>query len=143
MRNIYIDTGVLSNYFSSARAASVKALMDEIRDGKSRGYILKPVLVEVFYHICSDAGLQAANAQVVNFIRNFPIVLVDIDEPLILHAGKLKCQHAAVLSYIDCMSIAYCLRENIEFHTTEKLLKAIPHNTLQRLRVIKHSWSDQ
>jgi len=117
--------------------------MDEIRGEKCRGYVLKPVLVEAFYHLCGDAGLQAANAQVVNFIRNFPVVLVDLDEPLILHAGKLKCQHAAALSYIDCMSIAYCLRENVEFHMTEKLLKAIPHNTLQHLRVVKHTWSGQ
>jgi predicted nucleic acid-binding protein len=70
----------------------------------------------------------------------FPINFIDLDETLILHAGKLRCQHANTLSYNDCITIAFCLREGAELHTTEKLLKQIPHNVLQRLRIVKYIW---
>jgi hypothetical protein len=40
----------------------------------------------------------------------------------------------------DCMSIAFCLNNGVTFHTTEKNLKKIPHNTLQRLKVVKYKF---
>jgi hypothetical protein len=57
---------------------------------------------------------------------------------ILMAAGKMKCQHRTVLSYIDCMSIAHTLKMNIPFHTTEKKLKQIPGNVLQRLKVVKY-----
>jgi predicted nucleic acid-binding protein len=140
MKAICIDTGVLSIYFSTNKTAAVKSLMNDILGGKYRVAILKPVLVEEFFQICKDSGLQEANTQILNFMRNFPIDFVDLDESLILNAGKLKCQHASTLSYIDCMSIAFCLKQGAELHTTEKLLKQIPHNVLDRLRTVKYDF---
>ncbi|HME51789.1 MAG TPA: PIN domain-containing protein [Candidatus Lokiarchaeia archaeon] len=140
MKKICLDSGVLGIYFSKDRTAEVKAIMDEIKAGKVSAYMLKHVLIEAYFHICKNQGVTEATTQITNFQSQYPINLVDLDDPLILHAGKLKCQHAQFLSYIDCITIAFSLRENAELHTTEKLLKQIPHNTLQRLRFVKYNW---
>jgi predicted nucleic acid-binding protein len=141
MKKICLDAGVLSIYFSSQRTPEVKALMDSIKAGKLDAYMLKHVLIEVYFHICRDQGITEANTQITNFQSQYPVSLVDLDDSLVLHAGKLKCQHVRTLSYIDCMTIAFSLRENAELHTTEKLLKQIPHNTLQRLRFVKYTFT--
>lgn len=52
--------------------------------------------------------------------------------------GRAFWQHRASLSYIDCISIGYCLNNNTEFHTTEKTLKQIKDNTLDKLKVKKY-----
>ena len=114
--------------------------MGEIKAGKVSACMLKHVLIEAYFHICKDQGVTEATTQITNFQSQYPINLVDLDDPLIFHAGKLKCQHAQVLSYIDCITIAFSLCENAELHTTEKLLKQIPHNTLQRLQFVKYDW---
>ncbi len=141
MKKICLDAGVLGIYFSSQRTSEVKGLMDSISAGKLGAYMLKHVLVEVHFHLCKDQGITEANTQIINFQTQYPVSLVDLDDSLILHAGKLKCQHVGTLSYIDCMTIAFCLRENAELHTTEKLLKQIPNNTLQRLRFVKYNFT--
>lgn len=140
MREACLDAGVLGIYFSKDRTPEVKRLMNAILSGKVTAYMLKHVLVEVHFHLCKLQGVTEANAQVTNFQASYPVILVDLDDSLMLHAGKLKCQHARVLSYNDCMTIAFCLRENVELHTTEKFLKDVPHNTLQRLRVVRYDW---
>ncbi|NMC03641.1 MAG: type II toxin-antitoxin system VapC family toxin [Candidatus Lokiarchaeota archaeon] len=134
---------VLTIYFSSQRTSEVKSLMDSIKAGKLDAYMLKHVLIEVYFHICRDQGITEANTQITNFQSQYPVSLVDLDDSLVLHAGKLKCQHVRTLSYIDCMTIAFCLRENAELHTTEKLLKQIQHNTLQRLRFVKYGFAPE
>jgi predicted nucleic acid-binding protein len=141
MRKVCLDAGVLSIYFSNQRTPQIKGLMDLIKAGKLSAYMLKHVLVEVHFHLCKDQGVTEANTQIINFQTQYPVSLVDLDDSLVLHSGKLKCQHVGTLSYIDCMTIAFCLRENAELHTTEKLLKQIPNNTLQRLRFVKYNFT--
>jgi predicted nucleic acid-binding protein len=141
MKEICIDTGVFGIYFSKNRNVEVKELFDNIQNNKFKAFVVKPVLTEVYFHICRVQGISEANVQLVSLMHNYALNCVDLDEALILNAGKLKCQHQSALSMIDCMSIALCLRENMEFHTTEKMVKKIPHNTLERLRIMKYNWS--
>ena len=42
--------------------------------------------------------------------------------------------------YIDCMGIAISLSKKIPFHTTEKKLKQIPNNVLEKLKVVKYTF---
>lgn len=37
----------------------------------------------------------------------------------------MKCQHSNILSYIDCLTIAFSLNKKITLHTTEKNLGEI------------------
>jgi predicted nucleic acid-binding protein len=140
MKKVCLDAGVLDFYMSENRTRQVKMLMDEVRNHVIQAYIMNPVLSEVFFHQCRTRGALEAAVQLKNLLDNYPIEFVDPDRDLLFSAGKLRCQHASTLSYIDCMSIAYCLDSGAEFHTTEKKIKQIPHNTLTRLRVVKYSW---
>lgn len=138
--DICLDAGVLGIYFSVDCTAQVHALMNDVREGKVHSCIVKPVVSEVFFHLCKGQGVSEATTQLVNLFKLYPIELVDMDQELLFSAGKLRCQHASTLSYIDCMSIAYCLASGAAFHTTEKRLKRIPNSTIRRLQVVTYAW---
>ncbi|MBN2153547.1 MAG: PIN domain-containing protein [Candidatus Lokiarchaeota archaeon] len=140
MKKICLDAGVLDLYLSETRTKQVKMLFDDVKNRTAHAHVVNPVLSEVFFHQCTTRGAKEAAIQLRNVLDNYPIELVELDVDLLFSAGKLRCQHASTLSYIDCMSIAYCLHSGAEFHTTEKTIKQIPHNTLARLRVVRYAW---
>ena len=141
MGKICLDTGVLSILFSEDCTEEVRELMNAIKNGTYEASIVKPALCEVFFHLCRAKGRETATALLTSFLRKYPIVQLELNESLIYFTGLLKCQHRDTLSYIDCMSIAYCLQNHVTFHTTEKVLNKIPHNTLQRLNIVKYQFS--
>ena len=140
MHKICIDAGVLGFYLSKGRTKKVKDLMERVKNGDVEAHVIKQILIEVYFHLCKDFGATEAGIQLRNLVENFPFVLVELDLDLIASAGKLKCQHKDTLSYNDCVAIAHCLKNNVEFHTTEKVIKQIPHNTLERLRIVRYEW---
>jgi predicted nucleic acid-binding protein len=142
MQKACLDAGILSIFFSKDCTSEVEALMENILAKKIEAFIVKPILSEVFFHLCQLRGKEEANQKILSFIKKYTPFLVDMNESLIIETGLLKCQHHTTLSYNDCMSIGYCLNEKIAFHTTEKLLKKIPHNTLQKLKVISYHFDE-
>ena len=100
--------------------------------------MVSPVLTEIIYHSCTVEGKERAQVLVGSLLEDYNIDVISLDRDLLYSAGILRCQHRSVLSYIDCMSIAYALKMNLPFHTTEKKLKQIPGNVLQRLKVVKY-----
>ena len=143
MQNICLDTGFLSIYYDekSLDKQRVMNLMGKIKSGEIIAHVLKPVLSELFYHICLIHGKDFASSRIVTLINTYPLRQISLDIDLILTTGQIKCQDRKNLSYIDCMSIAYCLIEKIPFHTTEKLIKNIPTPTLNKLKVVTYRWS--
>ena len=139
-KRICLDTGVIFQYFSKDCPSKVKILMHQISQQNVRAFVFKSVLIEVFNHLCKAYGKEKAKVQLISFIRKFHVIQLDLDESLVFTAGLLKCQHGNNLSYIDCISIAYCLNNKVEFHTTEKLLKKVPGNTLKKLKVVKYEF---
>ncbi len=135
MGSIVLDTGVITNYLSVDKNPEIVRVFEGIRSKKTMAYCISTTMAEVFYHLCKIYGKEEAKMMIINLIRKFPIVLVDLDESLFISSGILKCQHSASLSYNDCHSIAYCLQTKFIFYTTEKKLKQIPHNTLKNLKV--------
>lgn len=140
MQKICLDTGILSLIFTKKADALIQKLFNEIKKKEFECYVLSPVLIEVYWNICKTDGIEVAKISVSSFIHNVPHILVPVDEDIIISAGTLKCQHQTTLSYIDCMSIAFCLNNDVTFHTTEKNLKKIPQNTLRRLKVVKYDF---
>ena len=140
MKQICLDAGVLDIFFSEHCTKSVEILFDNILNHAIEAYILKPVIIESFLHVCKNKGKIPARLAILSFLKKYPINQVNLDENLIILAGELKCQNRKTLSYIDCMSIAFCLNQRIQFHTTEKQLKNIPNNTLNRLKIVKYSF---
>ena len=136
-----LDTGVLGIFLSENPSQKVRDFMTFVHKGLITVYILKPVLVELFYHLCKLEGKEIASIKLTNLLKRQPnFHYIDLDDSLILEAGILKCQHGTTLSYIDCISIAFALNTNATFHTTEKLIKKIPGNTLQRLKIEKYAF---
>ena len=140
MKEICLDTGILGIYLSINPGKKIQTLIQNIRKGLTKAFVLKPVLIEVFYNLCKIEGKEIASIKIANLRSQIPFNLVDLDDSLILKAGILKCQHRTSLSYIDCMSIAFCLNTNTTFHTTEKMIKKIPNNTLNQLKIEKYSF---
>ena len=139
MKNVIcIDTGIFSIFFSEDCTPRVSTLMARIKKGDLVGHMISPILSEIFYHVCKVYGQDQARILVSSVLEDYCIEIIDPDKPLLFTAGLLKCQHRTILSYNDCMSIAYSLKMKLEFHTTEKKLKEIPSNVLQKLKTVKY-----
>lgn len=143
MKNICLDTGFFSIFYEekSKDKQKVMKLMEKIKSGEIIAHVLKPVFSELFYHLCLIQGKDFATSQIVSLINTYPLRQISLDLELIVTTGQIKCQDRKNLSYIDCMSIAYCLIKKIQFHTTEKLIKNIPTPTLNKLKIVTYNWS--
>ena len=142
IKKVCLDTGVLSIYFADLQLTNER-LKDLIRQAKLKKmeiHILNPILVEIFFQICKTKGKEVAKLSLVSFFNNVPIKRISLDDHLIFSAGVIKCQHRKKLSYNDSLVIAYCLNNQIEMHTTEKHIINIPHNTLDRLKIVKYKF---
>jgi PIN domain nuclease of toxin-antitoxin system len=94
--------------------------MKKIKSRDIIAYVVYPILVEIYYQICRLSRQDAAEAHVASFLHNYPVRLVNLNKSLIFKAGKMKCQHSNILSYFDCLAIAFSLNKKITLHTTEK-----------------------
>jgi len=140
MSEICIDSGVIGIYFSKNPTEQVKTLMNKIQKKEISAFLPKPVLIEAFFHVCKIDGKENAKITLINFLKKFPLHLIEFDQNLMVLAGQLKCQHRNSLSYVDCMGIAVALNMKVSFHTTEKKLNQIPNNVLSKLKVVKYSF---
>jgi hypothetical protein len=138
MQNICLDTGVLGLFFVEPQTPEIKSLISNILNKNVNPHIVKPVLCELFYHLCREFGRDISSTMISSLKHKFPFILVDLDESLITLAGTLKCQHHTLLSYIDCMSLSFCLNNKMAFHTIEKCLQKIPQSILDRLIIVKY-----
>jgi len=120
-----IDTGIITQLYSKEPPNSILHFMNSIKAGKIEAYVLSPIIVEAFYHICKLKGKVNAETTIATFLKTYPIKIVNLNQSLIFKAGILKCQHRAELSYNDCYAIALSLNKKITFHTTEKRLRKI------------------
>ncbi|MHA2247193.1 MAG: hypothetical protein ACXADY_19765 [Candidatus Hodarchaeales archaeon] len=102
---------------------------------KTEAYVILPILVEVFKHLCIAKGKLFAESSISALRKNYPLLLMSLTNDIILKAGGLKCQYRRILSYFDCLVIAYALNERLILHTTEKELPSI-----QNLRMKKYQY---
>ena len=134
-RGICLDTGLLTLFYSKNPPHKIIELMDQIKQKKIRTYIVWPVLIEVYKHLCILRGKNYAESTITSLINNYPVNIINLDISLILKAGALKCQHRTTLSYNDCIIIAYSLNKKLVLHSTEKDLPKIPN-----LSIVKYQF---
>ena len=137
---VCLDTGVILLFTGKDPNEKIIKLYNEIRKKEKIAYIMKTTIIEVLNHLCILQGKAIALIRLTELLEKYPIIQIELNNQIINQAGILKCQHRTSLSYNDCVSIAFCLIENIYFHTTEKKIKKIPHNTLNRLQIVKYSF---
>ncbi len=140
MTKACIDSGVLVHIFDDKSSQDISRLLKEIKDGTTSASILSPILCEVYFHLCRAKGREYASTKIVAMLDLFPLEIIHVNTPLIIKAGQLKCQNQKLLSYNDCLSIAYCMLNKVPFHTTEKKLKEMPNGVQQQLKVVKYAW---
>ena len=131
-KGICLDTGLLTLFYSKNPPNTIIELMNQIKQKKIRAYIVWPVLIEVYKHLCILKGKTYAESTITSLINNYPVSVINLDISLILKAGALKCQHRTTLSYNDCIIIAYSLNKKLVLHTTEKDLPKIPNLTIKK-----------
>ncbi|MHA1611505.1 MAG: PIN domain-containing protein [Promethearchaeota archaeon] len=136
--SVCLDTGVIVLFTGKDVNEKIIQLFNGIQRKEILAFAMKTTILEVLNHLCILQGKTIALTRLVELLEEYPIIQVGLNDQIINQAGILKCQHRTTLSYNDCLSIAYCLGENMLFHTTEKKLKKIPHNTLNKLRVVKY-----
>ncbi len=132
-RRVCIDAGPIGLYYQQDPPKEIIKLMQDIKNKIFSAYYVDVILVETFKHLCIAGGKEYASNCIRSFQINVPAKEMPLTIDLILNAGHLKCQHRDKLSYNDCLSIALALKNNAEFHTTEKELPDIPH-----LRIYKY-----
>lgn len=115
-------------------------LVSNLKKGIFHAQVLAPLLCEVYFHLCRPRGKDYASMKVSSLPAAYSIEIIPVDMRITIRAGQLKCQYQHVLSYNDCLSIAYCLESKLTFHTTEKKLKTYPSYVLEHLKVVKYSW---
>ena len=136
--SVCLDTGIIVLFAGKNPSEKIIQLFNAIRKKEKTAFAMKTTIVEVLNHLCILQGKSLAIIRLTELLEEYPIIQVGLNDQLINQAGILKCQHRTTLSYNDCISIAFCLIESIYFHTTEKKLKKIPHNTLNRLQIVKY-----
>jgi predicted nucleic acid-binding protein len=130
-----LDAGVINLYYQKDPPQKILQLFHAIDDGKMDAVIPESILVETFKILCVAIGKEFA-IKVLNsvFDKNM-FRFVPLSKPLIISAGKFKCQYREVLSYNDAILIATALQEKATIHTTEKELPKI-----QGVNVIKYTF---
>lgn len=114
-KRIVWDTGPLSLFFAGHSEAAQG--MEQIKDGKTIGYIPQLVLIELFYKTWQKFGKQTAQVRVLNL--DFPgIVILVIQESERFKIGSLKVQYPQ-LSLVDCRVAQLGLQLNGMVYTTE------------------------
>ncbi|MHA1143910.1 MAG: PIN domain-containing protein [Candidatus Helarchaeota archaeon] len=126
-RDICLDTGPISLFYSKKPPNEISSLLKNIKQKKVKAHVIWPILIEVYKNLCILKGKAYAESTIASLMNNYPIILVDMDLSLILKAGALKCQYRNILSYNDCLVIAYSLNKKMTLHTTEKDLPKIPN----------------
>ena len=132
-QNVCLDAGVVSILFSKSLNKKANELMEKLKNKEIKAFVLKPILIESYFHLCKLKGSDFAKFMTKSFINKPYIHLIDITENLIYSAGKIKCQNRKILSYNDAIAISFCLNNKMAFHTTEKNLKKKENTTLQKL----------
>lgn len=134
-RRVCLDAGPISLYYQQNPPEEIKSLIINVKKKKITLFICDIIFVEVIKHLCIAGGKDYAANCIRSFQINIPYHSIPLKTELIIQAGLLKCQYRKTLSYNDCLSIAIALKNNAEFHTTEKELPEIP-----RLRIVKYKF---
>lgn len=113
-------------YLSKNPPQEIELLIKRIQNKEISATVMAPILIEVFKHLCVKKGNDFAINSLNSFRVRVPLEIGQLTDSLIIAAGKLKCQYRGILSYIDCIIVAYAIDQKVELHTTEKELKNIP-----------------
>ncbi len=89
-------------------------------------------LGEVYYRMIEKVGAPKAEERLGAF-RELPIEMVQIREPLVMEAARLKAQYR--LSYADAFAVATAQQENASVLTGDPEIFALPRQVVRVIRL--------
>ncbi|MEM0441603.1 MAG: PIN domain-containing protein [Candidatus Nitrosocaldus sp.] len=114
-----IDPTVLLLYFIGNEDA--KMIVESIMDEHAYGYILEPMLAELFQKMVEHFGYTVASSRL-EAIKNSNIRLINIDFELIRDAGRIKTSNPS-MPMVYAYMIALAKKFNATIVTTDTRLK--------------------
>ena len=120
-RNLVIDTGVLTLFFSGD--ARVKPFFYDVESRKRNGYVTSVNLSEFYYKTCEKLGEDVAKLRYYQCRELLEILETDSERSL--SAGREKCHRGVNLSITDCFALAAARRFNATLLTTDPELAKI------------------
>ncbi len=121
-KNVVIDTGVLTLFFSGER--SVRSFFIDFERGKTNGIVTSVNLFEFFYKTCEKMGEDTAKVWYYQCRERLSIL--ETDNELSLSAGKEKCHSGGgSLSLADCFALAATKRLSGTLLTTDPVLAKV------------------
>lgn len=115
MKSLVFDTGALTQYF--ADNDQMREFIQRVAKGTLQGLIPAPILSELYYKICQKMGNEIARIRYVA-LQNSNIELVNLEDSLILEAGRIKCQYSFT-SLADSFAAGLALLEKCPLVTTD------------------------
>lgn len=121
--NFVLDSFALIAFFEKEEGyETVEKLLDEARKGQGQLYLSLINWGEVYYSISKARGEQKAE-QVLEFIEQLPIKILEVDRNLIYHASRIKSRWA--LSYADCFAAALARQQDCAVLTGDPEFKKL------------------
>ena len=120
-RNVIIDTGVLTLFFSGE--SDVRPVFLDIERGRNNGYVTAVNLSEFYYKTCENMGEEVARLWY--FQCRELLHTLETSRELSLLAGKEKCHQDGNLSLADCYALAAAKSLNGTLLTTDQELAKV------------------
>jgi len=95
-----------------------KALIEDVRRGKSAGSTCETNLAELYYKTCEKMGRETARIRYLS-IRRSKLTIFAPDETLSRSAGELKCKHRGKLSLVDAYVLALAQEQRSTLITSD------------------------
>jgi predicted nucleic acid-binding protein len=120
-RNVIIDTGILTLFFSGD--SRVQPFFRSVEARKKRAYVTSVNLSEYYYKTCQTLGEEIAGLRY-HQCREL-LEIVETNRELSLSAGKEKCHRGGNLSIADCFALAATKSLNGTLLTTDPELSKV------------------
>jgi len=64
-KKVCLDTGIITQLYSKKPPKSILQFMDSVKAGNIDAFVLSPIIVEAFYHICKLNGKANASGRII------------------------------------------------------------------------------
>ena len=92
MNKACFDTGCFGIFYGTDIPSKQKitSILNKTCTKEYEVYVLKPVLSEVFYHLCLFNGIEYARMKILSLTHIYPLIQVTLNDDLITKTGELK-----------------------------------------------------
>ena len=121
--NYVLDSFAILAYLGDEEGADkVELLIENAERDKIRLFMCYVNLGEVYYITAREFGTVRAN-EIIAIVKRLPIEFVEVDEGLVLTAGRVKAMYS--LSYADAFVVATAIDKNATIVTGDNEFEGV------------------